>query len=281
MKKFVGCLIAACFAGPAIAADLPVKAPPPAGAPIAYNWTGFYIGGHVGWAGRSQDASAAPGSTFFFLDPPLYLPNNFDLKNSSALGGMHLGYSWEAMPNLLIGVEGDISKISLNKSEAQQLICNPVYCGLPLFAEPGNTLRVSSTVNWLASLRARVGIIAAHTWLIYGTGGVAWGDISLAGNGNAIGAVAGNPGAFTVPYFSNALVEQTKSGWTAGGGLEWMFAKNWMLRAEYLYYRFDGESINAPVTFVFTPLLAGAAQRYSWSDLEIHTARVGISYKFD
>ena len=61
MKKLLFAATAAgALAAPAQAADLPVKAPPVVAAAV-YSWTGFYIGGHVGYAwGRSTTVGNPP-----------------------------------------------------------------------------------------------------------------------------------------------------------------------------------------------------------------------------
>jgi outer membrane immunogenic protein len=69
----------------------------------------------------------------------------------------------------------------------------------------------------------------------------------------------------------------TKLGWTLGGGYEWMFVPNWSLRAEYLYYKFDG---GATTTAVFNPPNVGVLT-HTWSGASVNLARVGLNYKFD
>jgi outer membrane immunogenic protein len=69
--------------------------------------------------------------------------------------------------------------------------------------------------------------------------------------------------------------DTTKSGWTLGGGYEWMFAPNWSLRAEYLYYRFSGGTTST------TAVLPAGGFAHTWSSPSFSVARVGLDYKFD
>src|SRR5436190_4676647 len=102
MKKFLlgTVAIAALFAAPAMAADLGArpytKAPPAMMAPI-YNWTGFYIGGHIGgaWTGDSNIGG-----------------NN----GGQFLGGLQGGADYQFAQNWVIGIEGQYSWLSSNNN---------------------------------------------------------------------------------------------------------------------------------------------------------------------
>ena len=78
---------------PAIAADVPVKAAP---APAAFNWTGFYVGGDVGFR-VTHEVQTYPGAV-------ATIP---ELQPSNLVGGGHVGYRYQFAPNWVVGVEGD------------------------------------------------------------------------------------------------------------------------------------------------------------------------------
>ncbi len=106
------------------------------------------------------------------------------------------------------------------------------------------------TVNWLASVRGRLGLTAYdNRTLFYATAGAAWADIEYSSLGN----------------FS-----ETHFGWVAGGGVERAFTPNVTGRIEYLYYAFDG--VDAP---------AGAVAPGT-ANLEptVQTLRMGLNFKF-
>jgi len=89
-------LAALTFGAPANAADMPIKpyyAPPPA----VFNWTGFYVGGNVGYGLSSTD---------FVLEP------------AGIVGGVQLGYNWQMSRNWVFGLEGDITFTDMNDSVA-------------------------------------------------------------------------------------------------------------------------------------------------------------------
>jgi outer membrane immunogenic protein len=104
----------------------------------------------------------------------------------------------------------------------------------------------SGDVNWIGNVRARLGWTATPTMLVYATGGAAWSNVSI-------------PGVDTLP------ANQTKNGWVAGGGVEWMpWDDHWSIRTEFLYYR-------------FTSVLLGAG---FGGNLAISEGRIGAAYKF-
>jgi outer membrane immunogenic protein len=141
---------------------------------------------------------------------------------SSVMGGVSAGYNWQFAPFWVAGIEGDSSWADLT-----------VPAG-------------SGDVNWIGSVRARLGWTPTPTTLLYATGGVAWANVNI-------------PGVDTLP------ADQTKNGWVVGGGFEWApWANNWSVRAEYLYYRFTSVELGAG--------FAG--------DISISEARVGVAYKF-
>ena len=113
-KSFIVAAAAAILAVPAAAADLPVKAPAYKAAPVApgYDWTGLYVGGHVGggWNSGNLRADYLPFPDFNVFPT---------LANSSAtgvLGGIQAGYNWQFASRWVLGVEGDFSGTRMNSS---------------------------------------------------------------------------------------------------------------------------------------------------------------------
>jgi len=245
MKRTLAVLgvLAASSVAPALAADLsrPVyKAPPPVAAPVPiYSWTGFYIGGHAGagWSSNDDQSFAVPG-----VIAPVTLGTS---SNTGFVGGGQIGYNWQVAPNWLLGIEGDASWADVNNSGTAVV--------------PGATVSMNRDLNWLASVRGRVG----YTWdrfLVYATGGVAWGGYDQ-------GATASFGGVTATTALSD-----TKTGWVVGGGGEWAFAPNWTLGVEYLHYEFDGTSAS-----VATP--AGTAN-FAWNDPSVDVVRARVNFKF-
>ena len=211
------------------AADLPArtytKAPAPVYAPV-YNWTGFYLGGHIGAAfgGDNSAVTTIPG----------LVTNN---RDAAFLGGGQLGADYQFAPNWVVGIEGQISALASNDRN---------------FTDGVDTIRDRS--DWLASVTGRLG----YTWgpgLLYVKGGVAFRDDS------GLGVTAG---------FAPAVTDRESTGWTVGGGLEYMFAPAWSAKVEYQYYNFGTTNVT----------LRGGADALSYKD-DIHSVKVGVNYHFN
>jgi outer membrane immunogenic protein len=246
MKKIALATAAATllFAGSASAADLAARpyTKAPMAAPIAvYNWTGFYVGGQVGYGWRDDDNVERVLATG--------LPDGWRANSqpSGVVGGVHAGYNWQA-GMFVLGVEGDVEGSDVNGTGFYRL-----NGGAPILD------RVDSSTDWQASIRGRVGI-AANNWLLYGTAGAAFTTI----NHTYVSVVGGN-GALS---FNNSL-----TGWTAGAGVEYGFTPNWSARVEYRYTDYGTVTNNVGTLF-------GAAATLQDQHITDSTVRGGISYRF-
>jgi outer membrane immunogenic protein len=255
---------------PAAAADMPVKALP---AP-AFSWTGFYAGVHAGWGWNDPT-----GTSTIHDAGTLLLTAQHDLGANGPLFGGHIGYNWQINPTLVVGIEGDITGTGINTSSAQPAFCPPtsLFCATPQ-AVPGALISMSQDVNWLASIRGRLGTTGG-LGLIYVTGGAAWANVDYkAAAGDSTFVCSNLPGC---TY--QAESSTTKTGWAAGAGYETTLGGNWTVRAEYLYYSFGGETLTAvaPSQAGCIPSsIAPCVAAYTFSDLKIHTVRAGLTYKF-
>jgi outer membrane immunogenic protein len=243
----------------ASAADLPARVYSKAPAMIdpTYNWSGFYVGADVGGA-RGPDASETTTDTNVLG----FLPNTFGRHSGSGvIGGIYGGYNWQWNSPLVLGVEADISGTSLKTSD---LLAPALGGGGPI---AGTSQTAATDVKWLASVRGRAGY-AVDKVLFYVTGGAAWINTDYSATLTAL------RGETAVTSFN-----RTKTGWVAGGGVEWAFMPNWSVRAEYLYYGFDGTTSSAS----FLPAPCGGCAlpvNYRWSSGDVQSARVGVAYKF-
>jgi outer membrane immunogenic protein len=266
MKRLLFALVAvpalAGSIGTATAADVdPYYRAPPVVVPY-YNWNGFYIGATVGGAWSNNDAlwTPLPSSAAFGAFP---IAGN--TGGSSAIGGFQAGYNWQFAPTWVVGLEGDWSWAKTGGSFDQPRVFNAGGV-----AVPGSFTSMSSTLDWVSSLRARLGYLILPSLMAYGTVGGAWGKIDYAAS-NFAGAPLVVPSYATSTAFSN-----TEGGWVAGGGLEWMITNNWLLRGEYLYYSVG----NSPSVVVGAPNYPGIPSGYSWSSTNVSVARAAMSYKF-
>lgn len=219
------------------AADLAVKAPPPV---AVYDWTGFYLGVSGGGSvGTSDHIDPVSGQSF---------TSGYNIKGG--LVGGTLGYNWQ-VSSFVVGFEGDVSWVHeygtmLDVGPASTFITQ----GLPF-----PVFNSSTTEKWMATARGRVGY-AVDNLLFYATGGYA-----------AAGADANVRDATTNAVL--ASTSSTRSGWTAGGGLEWGFAPNWSAKFEIMYMKFN--------TVLFNTVQAEGPRDVPLTDT---IARVGINYRF-
>ena len=269
LKVALGAIAAATIAGSALAADMAIKAPPPP-APV-WSWTGFYIGANGGWGWANSNTTATTFQSGVIASGLPIIPNqNFSQSLNGAVFGGHLGYNWQIGPNWLIGFEGDFDGANINKSTA--VIALDPLGGAGGLATDG--LMAHTQIQWLASIRGRIGWTAGPN-LFYFTGGGAWEQVNrtflLSTDTLAAVFSTSNTGTFST----------TKSGWVAGVGYERMIAQNWIVRAEYLHYGFDGGgTVSLPVTCTFFGATGSCGQNITNNNNRADVVRLGVSYKF-
>jgi outer membrane immunogenic protein len=220
MKKswLMGSAMAAVLTVPAIAADLPVRAavsaPVVAPAPV-YNWTGCYIGGHVGggwgqtnWVDRSPGLPDYPDFFFVGGGPS---PQSLGEDESGWLAGGHIGCDYQ-INSWVFGIEGSVSATGITGNETN-----------PFFSAFGNNKTLHTRTDWMASVTPKIGY-SWDRWLIYLKGGAAWSHSKY----HAYDPV------------DDASFDQsdTRSGWVIGGGIEYAFAPGWSAFVEYAHYDF-------------------------------------------
>jgi high affinity Mn2+ porin len=193
-----------------MAADAPVRMPVRAPAkPAYYDWTGFYVGGHVGYSrGHAQVTLADPGSS-----------SNFASSFGSLNGGVQLGYNYLLPSRILLGVEADVS--FLNYLAADDV----AWSRITAVADS------AEKIDYMATLRGRLGYAFQH-WMIYATGGLAL----------SLGRFLQTPG---VTDDTDKLLHPY-TGWAAGVGAEVAIAPSWTARLEYLYRNFGHAEIVFP-----------------------------------
>ncbi|MBB5051088.1 outer membrane immunogenic protein [Afipia massiliensis] len=203
-------VVTALSTGVASAADIAakpyVKAPPIV---QVYNWTGFYVGAHVGggWGNKDWEfyrTSVGP------LVPPTFTSHNVN----GALAGGQFGYNYQ-VGAWVFGIEGEGSWADLKGDSA---------C-------PNPAANCSTKVEWMASIAGRLG----YAWdnvLLYVKGGGAW-----AGERHDISFAA-------LPAGNETTGDVTRSGYTIGAGLEYGFTPNWTAKLEYMYSDFGNRSVD-------------------------------------
>ena len=186
--------------------QLPLKAPP---APVSsFDWTGFYVGGHVGYSRGNARVN--------LLDDDV---TNFSHAFGSLTAGLQGGYNYVLPSRLLLGIEADASFPNFLAAD-----------DLAWFRTTPDT-DIAEKIEFMATVRGRVGYAFDH-WMVYATGGFAW----------SLGRFLQTPGA--VDDIDKALHLHT--GWAAGTGAEFAIAPNWIARLEYLYANFFHADVLLP-----------------------------------
>ena len=245
MYCVMGCLAGLVADGSAKAADL-AKLPFPKTAAAqspGFDWSGWYVGGHVGAAAGQSDWSATPpgGAP---LAGTAELTNGFNLfkGNGSYFGGLQGGYNFVLPSRMLLGVEADASFPSSIAGTAVT-----------------STASYGDTVLYSGTLRGRLGYVFDNHWLLYGTGGFAWSYDQLKRTQLVDGAL---------PAGTEQGALLWRFGWAAGAGVEIPLAAHWNARAEYLYTGFGNQS----------RILAVTPEMFA-SGLSLHQVRFGLNYK--
>jgi outer membrane immunogenic protein len=219
MKKFLlGTLGLVAMAAPAVAADLPVKAPPPVIPPM-FNWSGFYIGGNGGW-GRADDCWTAVTATALIID-------GCHDRSGGVIGGQ-IGYRWQLPNNHFVwGLEAQGDWPNLRGSH------------ISLF-DP--TLILGTKLDAIGLFTSQFGF-AWDTWLWYWKGGFAVTDNNFFVNDTATG-------------IGLASASSTRWGGVVGTGFEYAFTSNWSVGFEYDHLFMGAKDTIFPG--VVNPVLTGA-----------------------
>ena len=234
------------FAGPAIAADMPVKAPPPP-APV-FSWSGFYAGLNAGgsWGSARSDFGISSFSSIAASD---------FVSPDGVIGGGQLGYNWQLDPNWLIGAEADI-QASGEKASSTRFDTVDVE---------GVTTNYETKIEWFGTARGRLGYVFDRRILLYATGGLAYGRVSISGTSTDMFGTL----TLSSTAFSNADVN---AGWTAGGGVEGAaWDPRWTWKVEYLYL--DLGSLDAAVS-------SGLTTTYATTKFTDNVVRAGLNFHF-
>ena len=232
---FAGAAAAAAplFVTACLAADVAVVRPLKAPTIETFDWSGFYVGGNVGYSrglGRN-----------ILLDPN---QSSLDSSFGSPFGGVQFGYNYRLPSRLLVGIEGDFSF--------------PNYLDDGIVASRSTpTSSVTEKLDFLSTLRARAGYAFDH-WLFYATGGLAWSQARFLEDSNSTG--------------NEDKVLRMRQGWVLGAGAELAISPGWTARFEYLYDRLGKASGTFPsgtsyesTTLELNSLRIGLNRKLDWT----------------
>lgn len=273
MKKLLLGVVALLFgAAPVFAADLAaVRAVPVA---LPHNWNGWYVGLNAGAAINDSRYDLDPSGCFLTGCGAGGIPGNAFRQSSTGLngtdftGGGQVGYNYHFSPLWVASLESDFNYNGLRNSDTVSQAL-----GAPLFAPSLFVHSVSTSLDWFGTVRGRLGFLASPNLLLYGTGGLAYGQVRSTSS-----ATFPPPGQGDTYAGSTST---TRVGWTAGAGAEWLMSGGWSVKAEYLYL--DLGHTDYTDACVSPAAVCGVAVppvfQTSVTTRE-HIARVGVNYHF-
>ena len=234
----------------AFAADVGVPAKElPANLPIAFNWSGFYVGGHAGSA-LAITGIADPFGVALFGD---------QVRSPGFIGGGQIGYNYQLGP-MVFGLEADVSGAVSDGTNT-------------CFAVSGLTVSSNCRVrpDFYATLAGRFGYAAGRS-LFYAKGGAAWthGAVDMFFNQNNFGP-AGTTAAFTSSSDFHA------AGWMVGGGIEYALTPAWSAKLEYDYLDFGSHNVAMPYV-AGNP--SGLTSTVTSAAEQVHLVKFGLNYRF-
>jgi outer membrane immunogenic protein len=277
LVAFAGAI--ALMGGAFAAEPLPPPYLPPPLLPPPFSWDGFYIGVTAGY-----DAAWHHCDDLNNLDvlPETAVGCADQFRSYGFIGGGTLGYNWQK-GSFVWGLETDFSGLTNRSSTSLSIpgACTPGTFQFEL-AKCGYGWQFSNSINWLWTVRPRIGLAVDRT-LVYFTAGFALGGVqnSLWSTGSC------GPGGcnFDEPFFA-VTTGKTAIGYAVGGGLEYALTPNWSIKGEALYVNFESR------TPTFTPLLGGVPTgggfiifpdgpfNIRW-DNSLVLIRAGLNYRFN
>jgi len=269
MKKLVlaGAALAVLVSGPAMAADLPLKAPPIV--PV-YDWTGFYIGINGGYSfGRSETDFNFPGFPV--------VSGKFNING--AVAGGQAGYNWQFSPKMVFGVEGDLqwARQGGTLEIADGPFCTTTIIRIQTTSCVEADASLEQRLRWFGTARGRVGVLAAPYLLLYATGGVAFGEfennVTIVNSATVTTSLNGVPlGTVATVATAAGSTNNNRIGWTVGGGAEFILHGPWTAKMEFLFVDYGN--------FSNTYTLAGVPVLTTSTHMIDNILRFGLNYRF-
>jgi outer membrane immunogenic protein len=264
-------------------------APPP-----VHSWSGWYIGLNAGstWGGDPVSTSAsnsqhcAPpscGLALAFANASIEGATGEFSAKAGFIGGGQFGYNWQLANRWIAGFEADFQGLVTDAGGRASRYSSADVSGFAGHSV-GTDLSVTKRIDFLGTVRGRLGYLVEPRLLVFGTGGFAFGHAksSLSISQNLIGTGLGN---LEASFGTTSSVSRMLGGWTLGGGFEWMLAPNWSAKVEYLYY--DLGTVTASGQLADRIVSPSPPQTYYFvNDVQSTTrfngniVRVGLNHRF-
>jgi outer membrane immunogenic protein len=174
------------------------------------------------------------------------------INQNGFIGGGQVGYNYQWGPSFVIGIEADMQGAGISGSG---MSVGQAGSGAPNWTNHGRhdifftatgVNNIQAGVDWMGTVRGRLGYLVMPTLLVYATGGLSYGGVHANVQSQLTNVTLTYPNYYSNPTqdFNYGMptfgVGQRRSqvnvGWNAGGGFEWMFMPNWSVKAEAFYY---------------------------------------------
>jgi opacity protein-like surface antigen len=287
--SLLGMAVLQLLLAPARAADLPSVKAPPAPPPPPFTWTGFYLGMDYGYTWSASPSITALSAnlvdqSFLGWGAPsaLSASGTTNAKLDGFLAGGGLGYNWQFYDRFVAGVEADLEGAGVRGGGGlQNIVPNPNVLGLSAFAVTG--AKLNRNLEYLSTVRGRLGYTPLPNLLVYATGGLAFGGVSESAT---IGQNL-RPSFFGTGEAKGSAFEN-RAGWTVGAGVEYALTPALSAKVEYLYYDLGSKTLtNAEISPLaaqgvlgLLPLFVADATNVS-TRYDGHLVRAGLNYRFD
>jgi outer membrane immunogenic protein len=223
--------------GAPVAAPAPrlyTKAPPV----VAGNsWAGWYVGVNAGYVDSSPNVSTS-ADVIALSGTPETAPNmalgatsGLRTGNGAFAGGVQGGYNFMITPSVLAGIESDIQGTGLKGNAATSTVVPTATIFGPATGNFLTSIAVTRSLDWIGTVRGRLGATVTPSLLLYATGGLAYGRVKSSTAITQNSDIGGVPVNSVAGNFSDI-----RAGYAVGGGAEWKPARKWSIKAEYLYY---------------------------------------------
>jgi len=245
-------------------------------------WSGLYFGINGGYAWSNPSVSYAgndPASRAGICAAPFgktCFPASTDFNRDGGLFGGQIGYNWQFTSLWLAGVEADYQWSDLTGTANSPIQVSG--------AKSLSAIAATETVHSFGTFRARLGALPFQSLLLYGTAGLAVGQVSenlTLTSASTIGSTAGGYGYSCTAGNScfAGSASQTRVGWTAGAGAELAITSNLTLKGEALYVHLEAPSATA--TALNTTIgTVPSSFTGNFSDVYFFVARGGLNYRF-
>ena len=277
MKKLLLSAVSlAVLTGSAIAADLPTRKEAVLPPPPSFTWTGLFGGVNVGYGFSANNSGYGSWTA-----PSVNVAGSgTGVSNASGvLGGGQIGYNYQWNPYLVLGVEADAQASDINGNSYG---ARGAYTGNAISMGQNNL-----AIDWFGTARGRIGLTMPgySNFMVYGTGGFAYGNAYANVVQTAYENVSGANGYLqTNTWVGGGRQNQLLTGWTAGGGAEWMFMPNWSLKAEALYWDLGRMNVQT-ASYGVSGNANTVANTVGWGRSSVSyqgvQAKVGVNYHFN